>query len=168
MRAAIVVPILGLLIAFAGPVSAQTRTDPVTVTLGAAVSQSGRFAGISREVIDGYELAVETVNDAGGITLQDGRRVRFALVLSDDRSDPEGAASAATTVIEEGEADFLLGPYSSGLSERVAAVAEAADIPLVISNGTASFLFDQGRRNVFAVLSTSRAYLAGTVDLIGK
>ncbi|MBP5858850.1 ABC transporter substrate-binding protein [Marivibrio halodurans] len=175
MRARRLLPILlviglamGGALSFAGG-AARAQTDgTVTVTLGAAISESGRFAAISREVIDGYALVVETVNEAGGIALADGRRARFALAFRDDESDTAGATAATRALIEEDGVDFLLGPYSSGLSESVAAVAEAADMPVVISNGTASFLFDQGRRNLFAVPSTSRQYLAGTVDLIGK
>lgn len=172
MRAVRLLTLLGLLLLLPTGAWAQAGTDAeaetVTVTLGAAISESGRFAGISREVIDGYALAVETINAAGGVALADGRRAHFALSLRDDRSDPDGAREAARALIKDEAVDFLLGPYSSGLSESVAVVAEAADMPVVISNGTASFLFDQGRRNVFAVLSTSRQYLAGTVDLIGK
>lgn len=159
---------MGVVLSFAGGVARAQSDGTVTVTLGAAISESGRFAAISREVIDGYALVVETVNEAGGIVLADGRRARFALTFRDDGSEEAGATAATRALIEEDGVDFLLGPYSSGLSESVAAVAEAADMPIVISNGTASFLFDQGRRNLFAVPSTSRQYLAGTVDLIGK
>lgn len=146
---------------------AETERPAETVTLGAAISQSGRFAAISRDVIAGYELAIETINDAGGLTVGE-RKVMLELVLRDDASEEGKAAEAARALIETDGVDFLLGPYSSGLSEAVAAVAEPAEVPLVVSNGTGSFLFDQGRENLFAVLSTSREYLAGTVDLIGK
>ncbi|MEQ8603381.1 MAG: amino acid ABC transporter substrate-binding protein [Marivibrio sp.] len=149
----------------AAPVAAQETT---TVALGAAISESGRFAEISQDVIAGYRLAVETVNRAGGVALSDGRRAVFSLTLRDDGSQPDGAAQATRALLSEDGVDFLLGPYSSGLSEAAAAEAEAAGAPIMISNGTASFLFDQGRENVFAVLSVSRDYLAGAVDLLGR
>lgn len=150
------------------PMRAAPAQESETVALGAAISETGRFAEISKDVIAGYQLAIDTINAAGGVPLADGRRARFSLSLRDDGSQADGAADAARALIAEEGVDFLLGPYSSGLSEAAAEEAEAAGVPILISNGTASFLFDQGRENIFAVLSVSRDYLAGAVDLLGR
>ena len=53
--------------------------------MAASVSQTGRFAQLGTEVGRGYTLAVEMLNEGGGIK---GREVE--LILRDDRSDAQG------------------------------------------------------------------------------
>ena len=53
--------------ALAGGAQAQSGGD--TITLGASVQLTGRLANTGRYYGDGYPMAVERINEKGGITV---------------------------------------------------------------------------------------------------
>ena len=74
----------------------------------------------------GYQLAVEMLNEAGGI---DGRAVR--LVLRDDESSAAKAAALYREFTSGDSLDAVLGPFSSTVTSAVVPITEAAGWPLV-------------------------------------
>lgn len=74
----------------------------------------------------GYQLAVEMLNQKGGV---EGRK--FKLVVYDNQSDPGVTTRLYRKLIYEDQADFLLGPYSSTLTRPATPLAEQAEIPMV-------------------------------------
>ena len=101
------------------------------VTIGAAVSQTGRYAEEGEHTRRGYVTWEEWVNgEQGGIEIG-GDQYRVELIIYDDGSDPDRAAELTERLIEEDRVDFLLGPYSSALVARAIAVAEERGMLLV-------------------------------------
>ena len=59
-----------------------------SITLGVAVSLSGRYALLGRQVLEGLECYVRDVNAAGGVTLKsEGKQLPVSLVVANDESD---------------------------------------------------------------------------------
>ena len=106
------------------------------ITLAAALAETGRHSGAGNDLAWGYRLAVDLLNERGGIA---GRRVQ--LVIRDDESDPETSAALYSGFVASDSIDALLGPYSSGITEAVIPVAEAAGIPLVAPMASAPELW---------------------------
>jgi branched-chain amino acid transport system substrate-binding protein len=79
------------LIAFALALTHATgcASDNV-VRLGAPTSFSGKFAGNGDNMRKGYDLAVEAINAAGGVTIGD-KSYRLAVQYHDDESTPARA-----------------------------------------------------------------------------
>jgi branched-chain amino acid transport system substrate-binding protein len=103
-------------------------------------------------------------NDQGGV-LVGGVRHRLQLVLQDDQSKPQMAASLAAGLVKTGGVQFLLGPYGSDATGAVAAVAEQNRIPLVEGSGAAQSIFSHGYRYTFGVLSLTDQYFAGVLEM---
>ena len=69
-----------LLTLWSAPVAAQS------VKLGAVVPLTGRYGPGGAQVRAGYEIAVEHINAAGGVSVA-GRKLPLELVVLDDESD---------------------------------------------------------------------------------
>lgn len=78
-----------------------------TLRIGAVLPLSGELAGFGPGLRSAVELAVDDVNDAGGVEGD------VELFVEDSQSTAEGALAAATTLIEEQGVDALVGPATS-------------------------------------------------------
>jgi len=138
-----------------------------TITLGAAVSQSGKYSTNGQHTMNGYNMAVEAINAAGGVKVGD-KTYQLAIKYYDDESTPARGAELAERLISQDGIKFLLGPYSSGLTKAIAPVIEKHGVPMVEANGASRSLFTNGYKNIFAVLSTSEQYLASSIAIAAE
>ena len=148
----------------AAPANAKVEGD--TITLGAAVSLSGKYTTAGNHTQRGYDLAVKRINEMGGVKVG-GKSYKIAIKYYDDESTPARGAQLAERLIQQDGIKFMLGPYSSGLTKAIAPVTEKHKIPMVEGNGASRSLFNKGYRYLFAVLSTSEQYLAEAINLAG-
>ncbi|ROR34577.1 amino acid ABC transporter substrate-binding protein [Inmirania thermothiophila] len=152
------------LLAFgAGPAAAAEDE----IVFGAAVSLTGKYSTNGMNTKNGYELAVKRINEMGGVAVG-GRRYRIRVKYYDDESTPARAAQLVERLINQDKVQFVLGPYSSGLTKAIAPVTEKYRIPMVEANGASRSLFNKGYRYLFAVLSTSEQYLSSAVALLAE
>jgi len=147
--------------------AAAVSADHNTIQLGAAISLTGKYSTNGEHTQRGYDLAVQLINDAGGVTV-DGEHYDLEIVYYDDESTPARGAQLAERLINQDGVDFMLGPYSSGLTKAIAPVTEQYGVPMVEANGASVQLFTQGYEYLFAVLSTSEQYLASSVALAAE
>ncbi len=164
-----VVPLLIAVLALALPARARAADEAPakTYTIGAIHSETGRFSEVAKMVRDGYRLAIDTINAAGGITV-DGTRYRLALETADDGSTADGVRRAARRLVNEADVDALLGPYGAALTSAAVPVAEKAGIPLVAGNGSGDLLFEADPRYLFSIPTATDRYLAGVIDMVGR
>ncbi|MFQ5615298.1 MAG: amino acid ABC transporter substrate-binding protein, partial [Anaerolineales bacterium] len=129
-----------------------------TIVLGAAVSETGKYAREGKDTRQGYNLWLDWVNNEhGGIKVGDAC-YNVEIIYYDDEGDPDTAANLVERLITEDEVNFLLGPYSSGLTMSTSAIAEKYDIVMVEGNGASESLFTRGFKNLFAVLTPAGNY----------
>jgi branched-chain amino acid transport system substrate-binding protein len=129
-----------------------------TILLGAAVSETGRYAREGKDTRQGYDLWAEWVNNEyGGIKVGD-ERYKVEIVYYDDEGDADTAANLVERLITEDEVNFLLGPYSSGLTMSTSAIAERYGMIMVEGNGASEDIFTRGFQNIFAVLTPAGNY----------
>jgi len=133
--------------------------EPVgTIRLGAAVSETGKYAREGEDVRQGYNTWLDWVNNEyGGININ-GDRYAVELVMYDDESNPDTAANLIDKLINEDGVDFLLGPYSSGLTKATSAIAEQYGLIMVEANGASESVFARGFQNLFGVLTPASYY----------
>ncbi len=144
--------------------AAQGKVDGNTITLGAVLSSTGKYATNGNNTYNGYELAIERINEAGGIKVR-GRIYMLKFDSYNDKSDPARGNKLAERLIREDGIKFMLGPYSSEMTKAVARVTENYKIPLVEAEGASRDLFNRGYRNIFGLLSTCEYYMANVIDL---
>lgn len=146
----------------ASPVDA--RVDGDTITLGVALSLTGKYTTAGTHTKRGYDLAIKTINAKGGVTVG-GKKYKLKMKFYDDESNPARGAQLAERLIKQDGVKFMLGPYSSGLTKAVAPITEKHKIPMVEGNGASRSLFNKGYKYLFAVLSTANQYLSESVPL---
>jgi branched-chain amino acid transport system substrate-binding protein len=153
---------VALFVALAWAVSPVAATQP-PIRIGASLSQTGPYAPLALNQLRGYQLCVKHVNEKGGVL---GRRVE--LIVEDDQSEPALAARIYQKLITQDKVDAILGPYSSGLTEAVADLAEKHRIAMVAPGAAATSIFRKGRKFIFMVFSPAELYLEGFVELAAR
>jgi ABC-type branched-chain amino acid transport systems, periplasmic component len=95
-----------------------------TVIIGFTASLTGKLNVESTRQTNGLKLWMNQVNAAGGLKLADGTVVRFEAKFYDDESSKDRVQELYTKLVNEDKADFLISPYSSGLADASAVIAE--------------------------------------------
>jgi len=150
-----------------GALPADAKVEGDTITLGSAISLTGKYSTNGIHAQNGYDLAIDRINEMGGVTV-DGKSYKLKVVYYDDESTPARGAQLAERLISQDGVQFMLGPYSSGLTKAIAPVTEQYGVPMIEAEGASRSLFTQGYKYLFAVLSTSEQYLASAIALAAE
>ena len=145
----------------------SVAADCESITLGSAISLTGKYATNGVHAKNGYEFAIQKIKEAGGINVGD-KCYNFSTIYYDDESKGDRGATLAERLINQDKVQYMLGPYSSGLTKAIAPVTEKYQIPMVEAEGASRSLFNKGYKYLFAVLSTSEQYLASAVTLAAE
>ena len=137
------------------------------ITLGSAISLTGKYATNGVHTQNGYEYAISKIKQADGININ-SRCYNFKVVYYDDESKGDRGATLIERLINQDNIQYILGPYSSGLVKAIAPVTEKYRIPMVEAEGASRSLFNKGYKYLFAVLSTSEQYLASAIALAAE
>ncbi len=148
----------------AGGLAAAAEAE---VVLGAAVSLTGKYSTNGKNTKDGYDLAVQRINEMGGVKVG-GKAYKLRVVYYDDESTSARGAQLVERLISQDGVQFVLGPYSSALTKAIAPVTEKYRIPMIEGNGADRGLFTSGYKYLFAVLNTSDYYLRAAINLVGE
>ena len=137
------------------------------IVLGAAISQTGKYAREGKFYVDAYTVAVEAVNRAGGVKVG-GKTYPLVLKLYDDQSDPNLSVRLFTKLVTADKVNFLLGPYSSGITIPASAVAEKYEIPMIQGGGASGKIFDRGYKYIFGTLPKAEFYFQSAIEAAAK
>ena len=137
------------------------------ITLGIAVSLSGRYATLGRQVLAGLECYVHHVNATGGIRPVAGDRpLPVTLRVEDDESTASCVRTRVEKLIRDDVVDLLLGPYGSGLTFAAAETAEAAEFVLWNHSGSADQIFESRFKWTVGIISPASQYLCVVLELL--
>ncbi|HEV8307477.1 MAG TPA: amino acid ABC transporter substrate-binding protein [Methylomirabilota bacterium] len=143
-----------------------TITTAQGIKVGAAVPLTGRYAAGGAQVRAGYEIAVEDVNRAGGVTVGGAKRP-LELVLLDDESDATKTVSRLETLAAQGVVAYL-GGFGSDLHAAAASVAEKNKIPYLGVAFALHKIHQQGFRYLFSPFWKSPDIGRELVGLLGS
>lgn len=132
------------------------------IKIGMATTLSGSIAIFGEANRNAAELAVQELNEAGGVL---GRQVE--LVVQDDQARPEeGSRIARDLIIDEG-VSALLGPVSSAVALAINEVAGERQVPLIVHTSNTEALTTSAFQPYFAsvVPNTGMEARAQGVDL---
>src|SRR3954467_3314100 len=117
--------------------------DPVNI--GALYPSTGSMAQIGQGCVAAAKLAVEMVNEAGGIKSLGGAKLN--LIISDVQSDTTVTRTETDRLITGNKLSAIHGCYASALTLIASEVAERARVPLL--TGSSSDQLNKGRRFPF-------------------
>jgi branched-chain amino acid transport system substrate-binding protein len=117
--------------------------DPVNI--GALYPTTGSMAQIGTGCVAAAKLAVEMVNEAGGIKSLGGAKLN--LIISDVQSDTTVTRTETDRLITGNKLSAIHGCYASALTLIASEVAERAKVPLI--TGSSSDQLNKGRTYTF-------------------
>jgi branched-chain amino acid transport system substrate-binding protein len=120
-------------LAAAAVTPSRVRAQPRTVRIGVIHPVTGPLGEIGLGCRLGAQLAIETINDAGGIAALGGARIEMLVA---DSASPAGARAAALRVIDGG-ARVLTGAFHSGHTSAAAALAVERRLPFLVDTAIA-------------------------------
>jgi branched-chain amino acid transport system substrate-binding protein len=160
----------------APPAATEAPTEPAateppapveeTVTIGFTSSLTGAQEVSSKRQVAGLNLWMDQVNEAGGITLSDGTVVKFEAVTYDDESTKERVQELYTRLVTEDNADFLISPYSSGLTAAASIIAEQNGKIMITAGAAEDDAYKTGNTSLFQLYTPGSLYLISTVDML--
>ena len=101
------------------------------VRIGVFMSLTGTTANFGISSVNGIKMAAEEVNAAGGIN---GKQIE--LLVQDDRSDAQEAATIVTKFVTQDQVHAVLGEVASSRSSAAAPIAQNAKIPMLTPSST--------------------------------
>jgi branched-chain amino acid transport system substrate-binding protein len=138
------------------------------VVIGFTASQTGKLSVESSRQINGVNLWIERVNEAGGVRLADGSRVRFAAKYYDDESNKERVQALYTKLITQDHAAFLISPYSTGLTDAAAMIAEQYGKIIITAGAASDATHGKGYGLAYQMYTPASRYLTGAFDLLAR
>lgn len=172
----------GLLLTACGPtptpVATQAPTQPPapteapavekTVTIGFTASLTGSLNVESTRQTNGLKLWMDQVNNAGGIKLADGTVVKFQSKFYDDESNKDRVQELYTKLVTEDKADFLISPYSSGLADAAAVIAQQYEKIMITTGAATEVTYRKGYTLVYQTYTPAGRYLTGALDMLAS
>lgn len=146
------------------PTLAQTAD---TIRFGASLPLTGALSIYGKRVKDGYDFYVKHVNDLGGIDIS-GKKYKVSVTYYDDESKTDTALKLYEKLITEDGIKYLLGPYGSGASLPVTALAERNRLPIVIAHGASTPIYTRGFKYVFGTLNVIDQYTDQIVKMASE
>lgn len=143
-----------LCLALSAGVGIIQASETKEITIGYAVSLSGRFAVEGKETDRGYRMWRDQINEAGGLRIGE-KRYPVKFVFYDDESNPSICTKLYDKLITRDKVDLILSPWSSGLNFAASAVAEKYRYPLIMSSASATKIFERGFKYIFETTQLS-------------
>lgn len=130
------------------------------IKIGVNLELSGPVASYGSSQNDGFNLAVEEINAAGGI---DGKQIK--LVTVDNKSDAAESTNAAIKLTSQDKVTAIIGPATSGNSVAQVQIANDSKTPMITPSGTSPNVTvnDNGSVNEFAFRTSFIDPFQGTV-----
>jgi branched-chain amino acid transport system substrate-binding protein len=119
-----------------------------TAKIGAVVPLTGRYAALGAQVRAGYEIGIEQINAAGGVSVG-GKKMRLELTLLDDESDPTKTVARLETLATQGVVAYL-GGAGSDLHAAAASIGDKNKIPYLGVAFAFHGIHKQGFRYLFS------------------
>jgi len=155
-----------------GPATTTTTTTTTTtlpsggkILVGMTVSLKGKYAHEGTLALRGVQIAIEWVNSHGGVVVG-GKKYTLDLKYYDDESSSQRVPELYTKLISEDHVNFLLAPYSSGLTKAAAPIAENNKVLMISHGGASDTIFQQGYKYIVQTLSPATHYLKSVIDLL--
>jgi len=158
--------VLGACASPAATTEPVAETKEVTAVIGFTASQTGNLQTESTRQTNGLQLWMNQVNEAGGVKLSDGTVVKFEAKFYDDESTKEKVQELYTRLSTEDNATFLISPYSSGLADAAAVIAEQNGKIMITTGAASDSTYAKGYTLVYQAYTPASKYLTGAIDML--
>ncbi|MGH7685125.1 MAG: ABC transporter substrate-binding protein, partial [Vulcanimicrobiaceae bacterium] len=144
---------------FGTPIAVRAAPEPVNI--GGLYPVTGGLGQIGQGCVNAAKLAVQMVNDSGGIRSLSGAKLN--LVLSDVQSDPTVTRTETDRLIGGNKLSAIHGCYASALTLIASEVAERAHVPLI--TGSSSDKLNEGRHYTFTPFARASQFAKAQLQM---
>lgn len=101
------------------------------IRIGVVAEMTGNNASYGTSITNGMKLAVQQINDKGGVL---GKKIE--LVIADSKSEPAEAANAMSKLVNQDKTPAVMGIFTSSGAIAAANVSESAKVPFLAVGAT--------------------------------
>jgi branched-chain amino acid transport system substrate-binding protein len=141
--------LLGAAVAVLGSLHAAAAFDG-TVTVGIVTAQTGPLAAPGKFQLNGFVLAADAINRAGGVKAG-GKSWQVALKVYDTRCNAAEGASAMQRLATIDKTPVVLGELCTPVAAAESPIAADFEMPLIVTVATGPNITDQGNPYTFRV-----------------
>ena len=131
------------------------------IKIGLSLSLTGKYSEMGKMQQKGFNLWQQNVNDHEGIL---GKKVK--VIIHDDQSSPAKAKLIYKNHILKAKVDFVIGPYSSAISEAILPIVEKYHYPILLSGASADRLWEKGYKYAFGIYTPASKYTVGFLQML--
>ena len=151
--------VLLLIISFVLSTSFTMAAENEPIKIGFIPSTTGYIAGVGLDYVKGVNLAVEDLNNKGGIL---GRKIK--VVSADSESSPTKATTIVRRFVYDDKVKAIIGPDGSHLAFSVTPIVEKEGIPMIVC--TPSSRIWQGKKFTFSGTFQAKHFAMATASII--
>lgn len=135
------------------------------VVIGFTASETGKLNADATPQLHGLEMWRDEVNAAGGIKVgHEHYKVKF--VHYDDQSTSGRVQQLYARLITQDNANFLISPYSSGLTATAAIISEQYGKVMITTGAAEGKTYTLGNQYLFQMYTPAHLYLASALDAV--
>lgn len=144
------------------PSEGDKAAKDIKIHVGVVEPISGAQAALGQAEYDGIQMAIEMINDKGGVM----GKYPITFDFADSQSDPATGASEAERLITSKGVPVIMGSYSSAIAAAISEVAERNKVVLWEMSGAADALLQKGYQWTFRNEANASAWGAESVEFI--
>ncbi|MCP3933001.1 MAG: ABC transporter substrate-binding protein [Bacteroidetes bacterium] len=122
--------------------------------IGISLGLTGDYALTSNKQNNAYKLFQDTLNSSGGVL---NKSIEF--LIKDNKSLASLAIEQYEDLITKDKVDFVIGPYTSGLTLAISPVIEKHGYPTLAARAAADSIWQKGYKNIFGMWTPASRYL---------
>jgi branched-chain amino acid transport system substrate-binding protein len=138
-----------------------------TVTFGIVTAQTGPLAAPGKFQLNGFQLAADAINKAGGIKVG-GKSYEVALKVHDTRCNAAEGASVMQRLATIDKTPVVLGELCSPAAAAESPIALDFQMPLIVTVATGPSITDQGNPYTFRVNANNTQLTTSLADYVAS
>ncbi len=152
--------IVGLIVGTAlfSPLRADADED---IKIGVSLGLTGKYAKMADMQKKAYLLWEKSINKNGGLLSK-----KIKMIIEDDKSDKQVAKDIYHRFIVKDKLDFVMGPYSSGITEAIMPIAEKNGYPVIAAGAASDTLWHKGYKYLFGIFIPASRYVVGFLEMV--
>ncbi|RKJ52262.1 ABC transporter substrate-binding protein, partial [Butyricicoccus sp. 1XD8-22] len=142
----------------------ETSSEGDTIKIGTILPLSGASAQLGENSKKAIDMAVEEINEAGGIKALGGKKLE--IVYADSQGDPPTGVSEAERLLSDPEIVLLNGAWQSGVTLPASEVAERNGKIWIAPVPSEDSITERGFKYVFRLADTSTMRVAAQIAFL--
>ncbi len=144
-------------------VSSTSSDGETVIKIGSVHPLTGSYAYEAQSIVNAQQLAIDEINEAGGIASMGGAKLE--LEIGDSQASADVGASETERLISEGCA-VITGTFQSGVTLTCMQKAEQNQVPFLVTVSNNVSMFEQGFEYCFRIQPNADVFAEDFIQYI--